>query len=134
MKESILLTVDAAVNLILGLPLMIIPVETARFLGIPIPEQAFYASILGAVLTGIGVALLIERFRERIRITGLGLGGAIAINIFGAAVLIIWLLLGTLYIPLRGYVFLWVIAVIVLGICLVELLAFFRRSASQEKT
>ncbi|MFC1543310.1 hypothetical protein ACFL4K_02080 [Candidatus Neomarinimicrobiota bacterium] len=127
MKETFLLTVDAVVNLLLGLPLMILPAGTAHFLGIPVPQQTFYASLLGAVLTGIGVALLIERFREKIRIRGLGLGGAIAINIFGAVALIIWLLLGSLDLQLRGYIFLWVVAVIVLVICLVELRFHCRR-------
>lgn len=127
MKETPLLTIDAAVNLILGLPLMLIPTNTARILGLPLPEQAFYASILGAVLTGIGVALLIERFRERSHMAGLGIGGAIAINIFGAVALILWLFLGGLDIPVRGYVFLGVVAVAVLGISLVELQAYHRK-------
>ena len=127
MKAGTLLTIDAAVNLILGLPLMIVPAHAARILGIPFPEPAFYASILGAVLTGIGVALLIERYRDRIRMTGLGIGGAIAINIIGAVALILWLLLGDLDLPVRGYVFLGAVAVIVLGISLVELQAHFQK-------
>ncbi|MFC1547797.1 hypothetical protein ACFL5M_04650 [Candidatus Neomarinimicrobiota bacterium] len=127
MKETSLLTIDAVVNLLLGIPLLIIPTKVARFLGLPMPEQAFYASILGAVLTGIGVALLIERYRDRFHIAGLGIGGAIAINIFGAVALILWLFLGGLDIPLRGYVFLGVVAVAVLGISLVELQACYRK-------
>ncbi|MFB0517404.1 MAG: hypothetical protein ACETWG_12480 [Candidatus Neomarinimicrobiota bacterium] len=129
MKEKSLLTLDAAVNLALGLPLMLIPASTARFLAIPLPEPTFYASILGAVLTGIGLALLVERFHERFRMSGLGLGGAITINIVGAGVLIIWLLWGSLDIPLRGYAFLWAVAVVVLGISLVEIQAYFRRGS-----
>ena len=105
MKANTLLTIDAAINLILGIPLMVVPTHTARILGIPFPEPAFYASILGAVLTGIGVALLIERYHDRIHMTGLGIGGAIAINIIGAVALILWLFLGNLDIPVRGYVF-----------------------------
>ena len=127
MKEASLLAVDAAINLLLGLPLMLIPTSAARFLGIPVPAQAIYASLLGAVLTGIGVALLIECFRERIRMTGLGLGGAIAINIIGAVALILWLFLGDLDMPVRGYVFLGAVAVVVLGISLVELRARCRK-------
>jgi uncharacterized membrane protein len=127
MKANLLLTVDAAINLLLGIPLMIIPVHAARFLGIPIPEPAFYAGILGAVLTGIGIALLIERYRDRIRMTGLGIGGAITINIIAAIVLILWLVFGNLDIPVRGYVFLGVVAVVVLGISLVELQARYQK-------
>jgi hypothetical protein len=89
-------------------------------LGIPVPEVGFYASILGAVLTGIGLALLLERYRGRLAATGLGLGGAIAINLCGGGALAIWLLGGKLALPARGYVFLGLVAVVVLGISLVE--------------
>ena len=132
MKETTLLTIDAIVNLLLGIPLMVIPTITARFLAIPIPEQAFYASILGAVLTGIGVALLVDRFREKVLLRGLGLGGAITINLMGAGALVIWLLVGSLDIPLRGQLFLWLVAVVVLGICLVELWFVFRPERSTQ--
>jgi len=127
MKAKPLLTVDAIINFMLGLPLMFVPIQTARILGIPFPEPAFYASLLGAVLTGIGVALLIERYHDRIHMAGLGIGGAIAINIFGAVALILWLFLGDLDIPVRGYVFLGAVAVVVLGISLVELRACYRK-------
>ncbi|MFC1620048.1 hypothetical protein ACFL45_08890 [Candidatus Neomarinimicrobiota bacterium] len=127
MKTISLLTIDAVINLMLGLPLMVVPTQVAHFLGIPVPEPAFYASILGAVLTGIGVALLIERYRDRSHMAGLGIGGAVAINIIGAVALILWLLLGDLDMPVRGYIFLVAVAVVVLGISLVELQARYRR-------
>jgi hypothetical protein len=120
MKSNVLLLTDAGINLALGLPLLFLPKETASLLGIPIPEVAFYASILGAVLTGIGLALLVEKYRGRLRVTGLGLGGAIAINLCGGGALAIWLLSGTLALPTRGYIFLGTVAVAVLGISLVE--------------
>jgi hypothetical protein len=41
----------------------------------------FYPNALGGVLSGIGIALLIEAFREPNGLVGLGLGGAIAINL-----------------------------------------------------
>jgi hypothetical protein len=115
-----LLLADAAINLVLGLPLLFYPQGTARLLGIPVPEVAFYASILGAVLTGIGLALLAEYYRDRLKVSGLGLGGAIAINLCGGGALAIWLFGGRLALPARGYVFLGLVAVAVLGISLVE--------------
>lgn len=126
MKENALLGVDAVINLALGLPLLLFPKETASFLGVPIPEVTFYASILGAVLTGIGLALLVECYHGRLEITGLGLGGAIAINLCGGGALAFWLFSGALQIPTRGYIFLGTVAVAVLGISLVELLHLIR--------
>jgi hypothetical protein len=121
LKGNTLLTIDGVVNLALGLQLMFAPGPTARFLGLPVPTQLFYAGLLGAVLTGIGAALFVERFRSTSPAIGLGLGGAIAINTFGALALVMWLLLGGLDIPLRGLAFLWIVAIGVLGICLVEI-------------
>ncbi|NNL76349.1 MAG: hypothetical protein HKO68_08445, partial [Desulfobacterales bacterium] len=83
----------------------------------------FYPVILGAVLFGIGIALLIERYGAHKDIRGLGLGGAIAINLCGAGVLLTWLLVSPLDIPLRGYIILWSIAIIVLIVGLAELIA-----------
>lgn len=56
-------------------------------LGMPVAAKPFYASIFGGVLFGIGIALLMERSRETTGLSGLGLGGAIAINLCGGFVL-----------------------------------------------
>jgi hypothetical protein len=133
MNESMLLVVDAAINLALGLMLVFFPRSPAEMLGIPIPESAFYASILGAVLTGIGLALLVERFRSAVGVAGLGLGGAISINICGAGVLVVWLIKGDLIMPTRGHVFLWVVAVLVLGVSVLELWVQLKRRESGER-
>jgi hypothetical protein len=127
MSDSALLTIDAAINLALGVLLMFFPRGVMAALGVPVPDTAFYPSILGAVLTGIGLALIVERFRKSLGVAGLGLGGAICINLCGAGVLAVWLAGGSLSIPLHGYVFLWGIAIIVLGLSAVELLAQFKR-------
>jgi len=51
------------------------------------------------------------------------LGGAVAINLSGGfVVLILWLFFGDLNIPLRGYFFLWLIAIILVGISMIEVL------------
>lgn len=44
-----------------------------RFLDLPRVSQAFYARILGAVLLGVGIALLVEWFRKEHGPAGLGL-------------------------------------------------------------
>jgi hypothetical protein len=115
------LLVDAAINLILGLLLLIFSETLVEFLGVPATEQSFYPNILGGVLFGIGVALLIECFRSPNGLVGLGLGGAIAINLCGGLVLVFWLITGNLSIPIRGQIFLWTLAVILVAISSIEL-------------
>lgn len=119
-----LLVIDAVVNLALGVLLLLFPAGIVDLLGLPLTDTNFYASILGAVLLGIGIALLIERYGEPVGLRGLGLEGAIAINFCGAGVLLLWLLLVPFDIALRGKIILWCIAVGVIAIGLIELIAF----------
>jgi MFS family permease len=122
-EEQILLVADAIVNFALGILLLIFPGNLLQFLGAPIPSETVYARILGAVLLGIGMALLLERLDDRKRLGGLGIGGAILINVCGAGALVFWLLFGRMDIPLRGYIILWIIALIVISISVIEFLA-----------
>ena len=55
-----LLFIDGIVNLLLGVLLLLFPLGIAPSLGIPVPDTHFYPTILGAVLLGIGIALLID--------------------------------------------------------------------------
>lgn len=119
MKPVSLLTVDASINLVLGVLLIIFPEWLVSLLGIPNAVPGFYAGILGGVLFGIGIALLVERFRGQ---GGLGLVGAVSINLCGGAVLAGWLLFGNLSLPLRGQVFLWALVVLLVGISSLEFL------------
>jgi len=120
-KHEILLTIDGIINLALGILLMLFPVGVAELLGVPKSALNFYPTILGAVIFGIGIALLIERYGFLRNIRGLGLGGAIAINLCGALALLVWLLCCPLDIPVRGYVILWSIAIVVLLVGIVEI-------------
>lgn len=115
--EKTLLLIDATVNLVLGILLLLFPAGLVKLLGLPPTSTWFYPSILGAVIFGIGLALLVE-WHGRIR--GLGIGGAITINLCGSAVLIIWLVINPFDLPTRGYFLLWSVAIIVLAIGLVE--------------
>jgi hypothetical protein len=126
MRPSKILMADAAINLILGILLAVFPKSVVEALGVPTTDATFYPSILGAVVIGIGVALLIEYLRKPTRPAGLGLHGAIAINLCGALFLVGWLLSGKLEIPVRGQVFLRGLAVVLIVISLVEL--FFGRN------
>lgn len=131
-RERIVLLTDAAVDLALGLPLIFFSRDVASLLGLPRPDPPFYASILGAVLTGIGVALIIECRGTRLRGGGLGLGGALTINLCGAAVLAVWLARGTPEMPLRGRVLLWTVVLVVGGLSALELSLYSRRQPGRE--
>jgi hypothetical protein len=52
---------------------------------------------------------------------GLGLGGAIVPILCGGGVLLAWLVATPLHIPLRGYIVLWLVTVLVLATGLAEI-------------
>lgn len=120
-----LLFIDGIVNLLLGVLLLLFPLGIATILGVPVPDTDFYPTILGAVLLGIGIALLIDVLGQPHGLSGLGIAGAIAINFCGAGVLTLWLIFAPLGLPSRGYVVLWAIAVVVFAIGFVELISKF---------
>jgi hypothetical protein len=122
MSRSPLLIVDGSLNLMFGVLLLVFPRWLVDVLGIPAAEVAFYASVLGGVLVGIGIALLIECVRRQTRPAGLGLAGAMAINVCVGLTLAGWLVFGRLDIPTRGYAVLWIVVALALGISIVELL------------
>ncbi len=121
-----LLEIDSVVNLLLGVALLGMPKATIGFFGLPATDEVFYVSILGAVLFGIGVALWAERKNDE-RWRGLGLFGALVINLVAGATVCVWLIIDPFAIPVRGYVVLWAVAVVVLGIGVVELVGLMRR-------
>jgi hypothetical protein len=122
-KQEILLSIDGFINVLLGILLILFPFGIAESFGVPIPSTNFYPTILGGVIFGVGIALYIERYGYQSGIRGLGLGGAIAINICGGLVLLIWLLANPFDLPVRGYIFLWSIALLVLAVGIIEVAA-----------
>ena len=127
-SDRTLLIIDGLVNLLLGVLLLLFPWGMAALLGLPAPGSNFYPSILGAVLVGIGIALMIDARWASSGIRGLGLAGAIAINFCGAGVLLVWLLFVPPDLPLRGQITLWTIAVGVLAIGVVETIRSLKNS------
>ena len=113
-----LLLADSLINLILGALLLLYPRWLAEGLGMPEVATTFFPNVLGAVLFGIGIALLIA---SRGGAQGLGLDGAVAINLCGAGVVVGWLIIAPHEIPPRGRITLSIIALVVIGIGLVEL-------------
>ena len=127
-----LLLMDAIINLFLGILLGLFPEKVIGLLGLPLVSIPFYANILGGVLFGIGLALLLERSQTGSRFSGLGLDGAIAINLCGGAVLAFWLLFGSIDVPVHGKMIMWSLAVILFVISIFELAA--RRKSPEEFT
>jgi hypothetical protein len=121
-----LLAVDSFINLSIGAALLILPKATISFFGLPITDTTFYVTVLGAVLFGIGIALWIDRRNDN-HWRGLGLFGAAVINILGGGTVFVWLLIDPFNMPFRGYLVLWVVAIIVVGTALIELLAMAHR-------
>ncbi len=134
MRTSTLLNLDAAINLALGILLIAFPAPLITWLGIPGAASPFYPSILGAVLFGIGLALLLERYRPRPGMVGLGLAGAVAINLCSGLVLAGWLLLGRLSLPVRGNLLLGTLAVVLIGLSALELRAQLRPTYTRDAT
>ena len=133
MKKRITLLIDAFINLILGILLLCFNPVIYNFLGVPASDTNFYPNILGAVFIGITFALIIEAFgKKRSEFTGLGLIGAICINICGGLVLSLWLIFGNLNLPLHGQIFLWSLALILLIISSIEL--FFNMKIEWDST
>lgn len=120
MKRSIILLVDAVINFTLGVFLLFFPKNFIEVLGLPKTDMSFYPNILGAVLLGISIALLIENYKKQKTITGLGFVGAVVINMCGGIVLAFWLIFGSLDIPLRGYIILWSLVIILVILSSVE--------------
>lgn len=125
------MVIDAIINVFLGVVLLAYSDRVIDWFGLPVVEQSFYPNILGAVLLGIGVALLIE-YRRKGDFVGLGLGGAIAINMIGGIVLFIWLMTGSLNIPMKGLIILWGLDFILLGISTVEFIMYIKNKQASD--
>ncbi len=122
--RSILLIIDAIVNIFLGFFLVFFPLKVVDLLGLPVETPPFYAIVLGGVLIGIGIALFLGTERRSGTADGLGLGGALLINLFAALALVSLLIGDRIYIPLRGYLILLGLVLFLLLLCGVELLVY----------
>ncbi len=124
----LILLIDASINLILGVLLIVFPPSIVEFLGVPAAASAFYPNILGAIFVGITIALVISAADSRRNgARGLGELGAIAINLCGGVALALWLLFGRLSLPRRGFIFLWILVAVLLVVSLTELLRSTKR-------
>lgn len=109
--------IEACLKLGSGLALIAAPRPLARLLGLPSVEQSFWPRLLGALLTGLGVASLLEVRMQG----GLGLAGSIAVNLALAAMIGALLALGRASTTRRGRFILWVVAAALAILSLVEI-------------
>ena len=115
--------IDGIVNLAVGLVLLCYPLGIGDYLELPKSDNNFYPVILGALILSIGIALFVERKYYELGIRGLGIEGAIIINIITSSALIIFLIFGRLNLSIVGSIILWFVGILVFTIGVVE---FFR--------
>ena len=120
-----LLLIDSIINLFLGIVLLAYSKPVVELFGLPKSDFYFYPNILGAILFGIGISLIIE-YKRKSEFIGLGLGGAISINISGGIVLFIWLVSGRMVLPIQGYIILWILDILLFGISFFELIVYLK--------
>ena len=113
-----LLWIEACLKLGSGLALIAAPRTLARLLGLPSADQPFWPRLLGALLIGLAAASLLEVRMQG----GLGLGGSIAINLAGGTMIGgALLILGRAGKTKRGRFLLWLTAVALIVLSLVEI-------------
>lgn len=83
--NRVLFLPDAWMELYVGLRLIFLP-GFVHYLGLSEERSRFFPGVPVAILIGISFALFLELFRERTEIGGLGLGGAVVINLGGGGV------------------------------------------------
>jgi hypothetical protein len=131
MKESVLLTIDGAVNLVLGALLLAFPQGLVNTLGLPQPASPFYPAILGGVLAGIGLALVAQQLLDR-PVASRGIEIPIITNLSGAAALVAVLVVGHVSMGIQGRIILWILALVVLAIGVGEIWMHYRPGAGQK--
>lgn len=114
-----LLWLETVLRFSSGAVLLILPLTTARVLGLPIPQALLWPRLLGALLVGMAGATLLEGGGSSA--SGLGLGGLVLINLVTAGTLITLLVLDRASQTRRGKVFLWALALGLTVLSVVEI-------------
>ena len=130
---KIILIIDASINFLLGVLLIIFSPKLVNLLGVPVSSTNFYPNILGAIFIGITIALIIEvSGSKNFDSMGLGFLGAISINLCGGVMLALWLMFGAMNIPTKGFVLLWLLVVILILVSTFELTHYIRAKQKKE--
>ncbi|UCF63981.1 MAG: hypothetical protein JSW33_15670 [bacterium] len=59
-NRRVLILLDGVINLLFGIILLLFPWGVGQWLGLVVPDNHFFPTLLGAVILGIGLALLLE--------------------------------------------------------------------------
>ncbi len=131
-RRSWLLALDGVANLLFGIVLLAAPRPLFGALGLPWTGRGLYATILGGVLVGIGLALILES-RGRVGRLGLGLGGAVAINMIAGMAIAAWLLFsGAGEVSSAGRAVLWLLVLFLVGLSIAEIVAHRHASSNAD--
>jgi hypothetical protein len=128
MRMRAFLIVDAVIDGLLGITLLLFSPEVWELTGIPGAYSRFYPNLLGAVLLGISISLVIEaRRKEKNTSPGLGFRGSLAINFSAGLILSLWLFFGHLPIPFKGVILLGALSFFLLVFSFIKWYIYYRR-------
>lgn len=113
-----LLWLETLLKFFPGLLLTLAPVTTARVLGLPRSDGGFWLRSCGALLLGLAAALFLEGTSAG---HGLGLAGAVVVNLCGIAVLAAALVLERGPSSVRGRVAVWLTVCVLLTLVVFEI-------------
>ncbi len=134
MEKRHLLAIDAGINLLMGLIFILMPKQMIFLLGADLSADISTLNLLkatlaifGGVMAGIGFALLLEFLNRPKGLIGLGLGGAVMINLSGGFILAGWLLFGNLIIPQPMLTILWILFLVLVMLSAIEQIIHFKK-------
>ncbi len=116
-----LLWIETLLKGVGGMVLCVLPLTTARVVGLPVAASGFWPRTLGAILLGLAVSTFIEGSQNGQR--GLGLDGLIAINLAGALMVMSLLMARRAATTRRGRFTLWLLCCTLLTLAGLEFIA-----------
>lgn len=114
-----LLWIETLLKFSAGLALVLAPGSVIKLLGLPPVPASFWPRLLGSVLIGIAGALFLEGSQPGS--SGLGLGGAIIINLSAVAMLGTLLVLEAGPPTARGRAIAWALVVLLVWLSVLEI-------------
>lgn len=114
-----LLWIETLVKLAPGLALLLAPGWTARALGLPRDPTGFWPRLLGGTLVGLAAGFVLEGWIGNVH--GIGLAGALAVNLAAAGTIAGLLILGKAAPSRRGRILLWLAVALLVLLALLEL-------------
>ena len=106
-----------------GLVMLLMPVSAARLAGLPHTSSTFWPRLFGAALIGIAGAFAVEGYHQAggaIAAKGLGLGGAVIINLTTLLALFGTLIFAAVA-TWRGRLLVWLLILLLLFLTVIEI-------------